>query len=72
MVQGIPIKEKIFILGDFNGYIGISCSGFENAHGGCGFGDKNEAGNTILDFAMPYDMILANTWFRKIDSFDHL
>ena len=33
-----------------------------------GFGDRNEAGNSILGFVVSYDMTLANTWFRKIDS----
>ena len=49
-----------------------SCSGFENVNEGCGFGDRNETENTILDFIVSYDMILVNTWFRKRDSFDHL
>ena len=67
MVQRIPIEEKIFIGVDFNGHIRTSHSGFENVHRGCGFGDRNEVGKTILDFAVSYDMILANTWFRKKD-----
>ena len=38
VMQGIPIEEKIFIGGDFNGHVGNSRSGFENIHGGYGFG----------------------------------
>ena len=71
-MQGIPIEEKIFIGGDFNGHVGNSHSGFENVHGRFDFGDRNDAGNSILDFAVSYDMILANTCFRKLNSFDHL
>ena len=67
MVQEIPINEEIFIGGDFNRHVGTSHSGFENIHGGCGFGDRNEAENTILDFVVSYDTILANIWFRKRD-----
>ena len=67
-MQGIPAEEKIFIRGDFNGHVGNSRSGFENVHGRYGFGVRNDAGNSILDFAISYDMILANTWFRKLDS----
>ena len=55
MVQGILIKEKIFIGGDFNGHVGTSRSGFENVDGRCGFGDRNETRNTILDFVVSYD-----------------
>ena len=60
-MQGIPAEEKIFIGGDFNGHVGNSRSGFENVHGGYDFRDRNDARNLILDFAISYDMILANT-----------
>ena len=39
-------------------------------HGGHGFGDRNASGEAILDFAMAYDLIVANTFFRKRD--EHL
>ena len=38
VMQGIPTEENIFIGGDFNGHVGNSRSGFENVHGGYGFG----------------------------------
>ena len=65
MLQRIPIEENIFIEDDFNAYVGTSRSGFENVYEGCDFGNRNETGNTILDFTISYDMILANTWFGK-------
>ncbi|XWS28049.1 hypothetical protein CRYUN_Cryun25bG0032400 [Craigia yunnanensis] len=68
VIQGIPTEEKIFIRGNFNGHVGNSHFGFENVHGGCGFGDKNDTKNSILDFVVSYDLILANIWFRKLDS----
>ena len=30
-------------------------------HGGFGFEERNEPGNSILDFALSYDLILTNT-----------
>ena len=30
--------------------------------------EKNEPNNSILDFTLSYDLILANTWFRKRES----
>ena len=39
-------------------------------HRGYRFGDRNEAGVSILDFAIPYNLILANTYFKKRD--EHL
>ena len=34
-------------------------------HGGHGFGERNEDGEAILDFAMTYDLFLVNTLFKK-------
>ena len=30
--------------GDFNGYVGEHCGGFEVCHGGCGYGVRNKSG----------------------------
>jgi len=68
---GILIREKNFIGGDLNGHVGTSHYGFDSVHGGFGFRERNEPGNSILDFALSYDLILANTWFRKRVSLDH-
>ena len=40
IVQGIPIKEKLFIGGDLNGHVGISRYEFDSVHGGFGFGKE--------------------------------
>jgi len=69
--MGIPIREKLFIGGDLNGHVGTSRYRFDSVHGGFDFGERNEPGNSILDFALSYDLILANTWFRKRVSLDH-
>ena len=60
-MQGIPIREKLFIGGDLNGHVGISRYEFDSVHDGFSFGKRNEAGNSIPDFALSYDLILANT-----------
>ena len=54
--------------GDLNGHVRTSRYGFDNVHGGFSFRERNEPGNLILDFALSYDLILANTWFRKRES----
>ena len=43
------------------------CRGYEMVHGGYGFGDRNDSGEAILDFAVAYDLIVANTFLRKRD-----
>ena len=58
IVQGIPNKEKLFIGGDLNGYIGTSRYGFDIVHEEFDFEERHEPGNSILDFVLSYDLIL--------------
>ncbi|XP_056690259.1 uncharacterized protein [Spinacia oleracea] len=68
VVQRVPRSEKLIIGGDLNGHVGSSRDGFESIHGGFGYGERNEAGNAILDFALAYDLGIMNTWFEKRES----
>ncbi|XP_021853762.1 uncharacterized protein [Spinacia oleracea] len=68
VVQRVPRSEKLIIGGDLNGHVGSSRDGFESIHGGFGYGERNEAGNDILDFALAYDLGIMNTWFEKRES----
>ncbi|XP_009627203.1 uncharacterized protein [Nicotiana tomentosiformis] len=65
MVRSIPHTEKLFIGGDFNGHIGASARGYDDVHGGFGFGDRNEGFNSLLDFARAFDLVIANSSFPK-------
>ncbi|XP_075088168.1 uncharacterized protein LOC142170218 [Nicotiana tabacum] len=65
MVRRIPHTEKLFIGGDFNGHIGASSRGYDDVHGGYGFGDRNEGGNSLLEFARAFDLVIANSSFPK-------
>ncbi|ONM31096.1 hypothetical protein ZEAMMB73_Zm00001d040307 [Zea mays] len=65
MVSSVPVGEKLFIGGDLNGHVGTSSTSFEGVHGGFGFGTRNQEGEEILNFALAYDMFIANTFFRK-------
>ncbi|XP_056694778.1 uncharacterized protein [Spinacia oleracea] len=68
VVQRVPRSEKLIIGGDLNGHVGSSRDGFESIHGGFWYGERNEAGNAILDFALAYDLGIMNTWFEKRES----
>ena len=68
MVRRIPTGEKLFIGGDLNGHVGTSNIGFEGMHGSFGYGIRNEEGEDVLSFALAYDMIVANTLFKKRES----
>jgi hypothetical protein len=68
--SSVPISEKLFIGGDLNGHIGSTRVGFDRVHGGFGYGSRNQEEESILNFALAYDLIVANTLFRK--RFSHL
>jgi hypothetical protein len=59
------ISEKLFIGGDLNVHIGSTRVDFDGVHGGFGCGSRNQEGKSILNFALAYDLIIANTLFRK-------
>ena len=61
----IPKDEMVILAGDLNGHVGRSCSGYEEVHGGFGFGDRNEEGNRILEAAVALELMICNTWFKK-------
>jgi len=65
MVRGVPLAEKLFIGGDFNGHIGLSADGYGEVHGGFSFGDRNEGGTSLLDFARAFELVIANSSFSK-------
>jgi hypothetical protein len=65
LVSSVSISEKLFIGGDLNGHVDSTRVGFEGVHGGFGYGSRNQEGEGILNFALAYDLIVANTLFRK-------
>ena len=65
MVRTVPSSEKLFIGGDLNCHVGTSSADFEAVHGGFGYGSRNQEGEEILDFAIAFDLMIANTFFRK-------
>jgi hypothetical protein len=68
LVRAVPSSEKLFIGGDLNGHVGTSRVGYEAVHGGFGFGSRNQEGEEVLNFAIAFDLMLANTFFRKRQS----
>ncbi|KAG5590370.1 hypothetical protein H5410_040884, partial [Solanum commersonii] len=65
VVRGISNTEKIVIGGDFNGHIGATSNGFDDVHGGFGFGERNGGGTSLLDFAKAFELVIANSCFPK-------
>ncbi|XP_070004880.1 uncharacterized protein [Nicotiana sylvestris] len=65
-----PVLEEflgthLFIRGDFNGHIWSTTGGYDGVHGGFGFGESNEGGTSLLDFAKAFGLVIANSSFPK-------
>jgi hypothetical protein len=65
MVRGVSSSEIFFIGGDLNDHIDIARGRFEKVHEDFGYGKQNQEGEKILNFAIAYDIMIANTFFRK-------
>ncbi|XP_071687700.1 uncharacterized protein [Rutidosis leptorrhynchoides] len=77
MSISLIVKEETFTVisayaphagGDLNGHIGAEAEGYEGAHGGFGFGPRNEEGRSILKFAIAHELVVANSFFKKRDA----
>jgi hypothetical protein len=51
--------------GDLNGHVGSTRVGFDGVHGGFGYRSRNQERESILNFALAYDLFVMNTFFRK-------
>jgi len=63
----INANERLVVYGDMNAHVGAGKDGFEDVHGGYGFGVRNTEGEMLLEFADAMDLTVANTWFKKED-----
>ncbi|XP_047250045.1 craniofacial development protein 2-like [Capsicum annuum] len=70
VVRSVPSLENIFIAGDFNRHIGVLLGGYDDVHGGFGFGDRNGKGAALLDFTRAFGLVVVNSSFSKKE--DHL
>jgi len=48
----------------------VDSDGYDTAHGGYDYGQRNNGGVSILDFAVAYDLLVVNSYFKKKE--DHL
>ncbi|XP_059288595.1 uncharacterized protein LOC132041937 [Lycium ferocissimum] len=65
VVASIPPTEKLFIGGDFNGHIGSVSRGYDEVHGGFGFGDRNGGGVSLWISQKAFGLVVANSCFPK-------
>ena len=65
VIKGLAMEERVIVGADLNGHIGTSSEGVERIHGGFDFGRANAEGRRVLDFAVSFDLAIANTFLRK-------
>jgi hypothetical protein len=65
LISSMSNSEKLFIGGDLNVHVGSTRVGFDGVHGGFRYESRNQEGESILNFSLAYDLIVANTLFRK-------
>ena len=63
-ISKVPSDEFLIICGDLNGHVGKLSTGFDNIHGGHGFGNLNREGTRILDLCAAANLAVANTFFK--------
>jgi hypothetical protein len=65
LISSVSISKKLFIGRDLNGHVGSTKLGFDGVYGGFGYRSRNQEREGILNFALAYDLFVANTLFRK-------
>ena len=58
-------KRKCFVMGDFNGHVGCSYSGYSGVHGDFGYGERNREGERLPELADSLDIVIGNTFFKR-------
>ena len=68
LVDEVKYQDNIIVCGDFNGHVGCDRRGYERNIGFHSIGDRNEAGQRILDFSQLNNLHIMNTFYQHRDS----
>ena len=66
-LDDIPKKDIVIIAGDWSAKVGSNNNGWERVMGNFRYGDKNNRGERLLEFALEHDMMVCNTKFQQKD-----
>ena len=58
----------VVLAGDMNGHVGSSNVGYDETHGGFGYGARNADCSRILEFAVGLNLVICTTLFMKQES----
>ena len=65
LVDGVPQRDSLFIMGDFNARVGGLHSTYPSCVGKHNFGSHNERGERLANFCCSNNLYLTNTFFKK-------
>lgn len=65
VLSKIDKKDVIIMTGDWNAKIGKDNDGWQEVMGRYGYGDRNERGERLLEFATAHDFYICNTRFEQ-------
>ena len=65
IMQELEENERVIVGADLNGHVGSGNDVIGRVHGGHGIGERNPEGESIVDFALSFDMAIVNTFFKK-------
>ena len=64
----VPHHENVILMGDLNGHVGQDRRGIENVIGAHSIGDRNAAGDSVVDFCVQNNMSIMNTFYKHRES----
>ncbi|CAM4973194.1 unnamed protein product [Rotaria socialis] len=65
-----PKKDIVIITGDWNAKVGTDNTNWESVMDKYGYGDRNERGERLLEFAALHNLYICNTRFQQKPSID--
>lgn len=65
IMQELEEHERVIVGADLNGHVGSENEAIGRVHGGHGIGERNPEGESVVDFAVSFDMAIVNTFFEK-------
>ncbi|KAK4305368.1 hypothetical protein Pmani_022730 [Petrolisthes manimaculis] len=65
VISDLSETDTVVLAGDLNGHVGACADGYDDVHGGFGYGRRNLEGEYILESCVALNMVVCNSKFKK-------